>query len=230
MKNFIRTMNRVLVCALIVVCICACGKDTAQYIQSEDASKENPAQDDTSIEGTEDLKGHSSEENMQEPSSIQQGELDTEENLLYVYVCGAVNQPGVYTFSEGSRVFDLFAAAGGLTEDAAMDYWNQAKPLADGEMFYVPTVEEAKDRQVSGFDTASQSTDTNTDDKNGKINLNTASLEELMEIPGIGEAKAKAILAYREEHGGFSSIEEVKNIEGIKDGVFSKMKEYIVIN
>ena len=68
------------------------------------------------------------------------------------------------------------------------------------------------------------------DSADGKINLNTASRDVLMTIPGIGEAKANAIISYREANGGFSSIDEVKNVEGIKDGVFTKMKEYIVIN
>lgn len=206
MKNFIKLLKSVLLCTLIVVCICGCGRRTAQYISTQDVSTET---EETQIE-TE----------MKESEVPSQ---ETEAQLLYVYVCGEIEFPGVYTLSDGSRICDLFEAAGGLTEKAAPDYWNQARLLVDGEMIYVPTIEEAKERLESGLST-------NTDNTNGKINLNTASLEQLMEIPGIGEAKASAILRYREENGGFSSIEEIMNIEGIKEGVFSKMKEYIVVN
>jgi competence protein ComEA len=92
-------------------------------------------------------------------------------------------------------------------------------------------MEEAKEQQWSGLDNSTNPAETTgTDNTSGKININTASMEQLMEIPGIGEAKAKAIINYRETNGGFSSIEEVMNIEGVKEGVFSKMKEYIVVN
>lgn len=217
MKKFIKLMTSVLLCTLIVVCICGCGKNTAQYISSEE------------VNATESLKNELQEQ--PSVSETQQSEMDTEEKLLYIYVCGAVHQPGVYTLSVGSRVYDLFEAAGGLTEDAALDYWNQARLLVDGEMLYVPTMQEAQERQFSGLDVSSNPLDSaNADDTSGKINLNTASLEQLMEIPGVGESKARAILDYREANGGFSSIEEIMNIEGIKEGVFSKMKEYIVVN
>ena len=206
MKNFIKLLKSVLLCTLIVVCICGCGRRTAQYIGTQDVSVET--------------EGGQVETEMKESEVPSQ---ETEAQLLYVYVCGEVAFPGVYTLSDGSRICDLFEAAGGLTENAAPDYWNQARLLVDGEMIYVPTIEEAKERLESGLST-------NTDNTNGKINLNTASLDQLMEIPGIGEAKASAILRYREENGGFSSIEEIMNIEGIKEGVFSKMKEYIVVN
>ena len=213
MKNFIKIVKSVLFCTLIVVCICACGKDTAQYISSE---KEGNSEE-TEVE-------------TQEVSSEYQ-QIEEETKLLYVYICGAVHMPGVYTLPEGSRVCDLFEAANGLTEKAATDYWNQARLLVDGEMIYVPTIEEAEERQMGRLDDSSSLSDlTDTNNTNGKTNLNTASLEQLMEIPGIGESKAKAIINYREENGGFSSIEEVMNIEGIKEGVFSKMKEYIVVN
>ncbi len=219
MKNFIKLLKGVLVCTLIVVCFCGCGKSTAQYISSEEVTSE------VTSEETEQVF----------VSDTQQGQTDVEkdtgESLLYVYVCGAVCQPGVYMLPEGSRICDLFEAAGGLAEDAAEDYWNQAKLLVDGEMFYVPTKEEAKEQEISGLENSfGQSDLTNTNDTSGKVNLNTATLEQLMGIPGIGESKAKAILAYREEHGGFSSVEEVMQIEGIKEGVFSKMKEYIVVD
>ena len=215
MKNFIKLLKSVLLCTLIVVCICACGKDTARYISSEE-------------KGSSELEESQTQETSTEHQQI---DMKSEKTLLYVYICGAVNVPGVYTLPEGSRICDLFEAANGLTQEAATDFWNQARVLVDGEMIYVPTTEELDEKQISGLDGSSNLTNTtNANDTNGKIDLNTASLEQLMEIPGIGESKAKAIINYREENGGFSSIEEVMNIEGIKEGVFSKMKEYIVVN
>lgn len=205
----------VLIGTLIVVCFCGCGKSTTQYVNVEEPIEKSI--DETTVE--EDME------------STQMSEVaDEMESLLYVYVCGEVNVPGVYTLSAGSRVCDVFEMAGGFTPNAATDYWNQARVLADGEMIYVPTLEEAKERVLEengGSDILGQRDSDNTE---GKVNINTASKHQLMTIPGIGEAKADAIIAYREANGQFLSIEEVKKVEGIKDGVFTKMKEYIVIN
>ena len=151
-----------------------------------------------------------------EHCSTQGLESEIQENgCIYVYVCGQIQKPGVYTLPEGSRVCDVFEMAGGFTEYAATDYWNQARVLQDGEMLYVPTIEEAKERH---FDSESARRE-DTDDSN-KVNINTASKEELMTLPGIGETKALAIIAYRQENGIFSSIEDLKMVEGIKDGVY----------
>ncbi len=195
----------VLLGTLVVVCICGCGKNTAEFITSEDFSQE--------------------EETVELSESDAQGDIniDTEAAKLCIYVCGAVNNPGVYEIAEGSRVCDAFAAAGGLTEEAAGDYWNQARLLSDGEMIYVPTKEEAKERAPE------EVFNQNTDETNDKININTATKESLMTLPGIGEAKAERIIAYRQEHGAFSSIEEIMEVEGIKEGMYEKIKDYIVI-
>jgi competence protein ComEA len=215
MKKFIKLLRSVLLCTLIVVCICGCNKGTAQYISSDEKGTSELTEVQTQEISTE----HSQQENV------------TETKLIYVYICGAVKSPGVYTLSEGSRICDLFEKAEGLTEYAAIDYWNQARLLVDGEMIYVPTTEEVEEIQWNGLDSSTNQTEaTGADNTSGKININTASKEQLMEIPGIGEAKAKAIINYRETNGGFTSIEEVMNIEGVKEGVFSKMKEYIVVN
>ncbi len=213
MKNFIKLLRSVLFCTLIVVCICGCNKGTADYITSEEKGTSEVLEDNT------------------QEIEFQQSEIESENQLLYVYICGEVQKPGVYTLPIGSRICDLFDAAGGLTKDAALEYWNQARLLVDGEMIYVPTIEEAQMGQGQNPNVSSSVIDgASTNNGNGKTNLNTASLEELMKLPGIGEAKAKSLVAYREENGGFNSIEEVMNIEGIKEGVFLKIKEYIVVN
>lgn len=145
---------------------------------------------------------------------------DTQEETIYVYVCGAVVQEGVYELKQGSRVYEAVEMAGGFAEGAAVSTVNQAALLKDEERLYIPTVEEAE---------ASTEEQMGNQEEDGKVNLNTATREELMTLAGIGESKADSIIRYREEHGRFQSIEEIKQIEGIKDGVFQKIKEMITV-
>ena len=145
----------------------------------------------------------------------------TKSKKVFVYVCGEVHNPGVYELEHDARVFQAIALAGGATENAAPEAVNQARVIVDGEQIYVPSAEE-----VQGTGVGAKITE-RTDD--GKININTAGKEELMTLTGVGEAKALSIIAYREEHGGFQSIEELMQIEGIKEGVFNKLKEDITI-
>lgn len=159
----------------------------------------------------------------------------TEPENIFVDVCGAVQNPGVYGMSPGSRVFQAIEMAGGFLPEAAETYINQAVTLSDGQQIYVPTKEEveAKESELSGAKTvdipgmsAGQEADP---EKQEKINLNTADSAALQTLSGIGEAKAAAILAYREEHGGFSSIEEIMNVPGIKESTFSNIKDKIAV-
>lgn len=142
-----------------------------------------------------------------------------ESTKIYVQVSGAVKYPGVYELSSDSRVFQAIESAGGLTEDADDTSLNQASALEDGQKIYVYSFDEVKAMEAEA-----------SSENDGRLNLNTASKEELMTLSGIGEAKAEAIVAYREEKGGFSSIEELKNISGIKDGVLSKISDQIYVN
>ena len=144
---------------------------------------------------------------------------------VYVYVCGEVKSAGVYELKSDARVFQAIHLAGGMTEEAALDAVNQARTVTDGEQIYVPTIAEAE-AQGTGVGEGTSITGA---DGNKKININTAGKEELMTLTGIGEAKALSILTYREEHGAFGSIEELMEIEGIKEGVFNKIKEDITI-
>lgn len=150
--------------------------------------------------------------------------LDEEvENLIYVHLCGAVNNPDVYVVKENTRLVELIELAGGLTKDASSEAVNQAAILLDGEQIYIPTKEEVE-LGIVGI-----TTDNTLDSTNGKVNINKATSEELMTLPGIGEAKALSIINYRSESGGFKSIEEIKNISGIKDSVFNKISDKITI-
>lgn len=183
------------------------------------------------LEGESDVEKNSSNSKTESEKASQSG-TDAEEGLpetLYVHVCGAVNAPGVYELKTDARIYEALEAAGGMTEDADADWINQAEALSDGERIYVPTQEEAEE--------SAQSVSGRWADPNGnaggsvsdKININTAAKEELMTLSGIGASKAESILKYRQEHGNFQNIEDLKKIEGIKDGVFNKIKDDITV-
>lgn len=156
----------------------------------------------------------------------------TSENTgyVYVYVCGAVKQEGVYRLQEGSRINDALLLAGGLTEDAASGVLNLAEPVQDGQKLYFPTKDELADQQNALRDGAY--TDSQIDssgEQTQKIDINTADKEQLMTLSGIGEAKAESIIRYRAEHGNFAQIEDITNVDGIGESLFQKIKEYIYV-
>ena len=177
--------------------------------------------------------------------------LETESVRLYVHICGEVNTPGVYEVEEGSRIFEAVELAGGLTDEAAPDYLNMALETADGMKITIPSRQEAEVHYgYSGSSTEKENSENQwievpeeqekTDNSLGevtgngdiagqRINLNTATREELMTLKGIGDAKARDIIRYRQEHGPFQAIEEFMNISGIKEAAFQKIKDYITV-
>lgn len=155
-------------------------------------------------------------------SEEEEQESNSHENItIYVHVCGAVKKPGVYKVTSDSRICDAIEAAGGLTRKASDTDVNQAEQLTDGQQVYIPYKSQTKN--VSGLSNDNTSTDSS------KVNINTATSAELKTLPGIGDAKATSILQYREEHGKFASIEEIKNVSGIKDGVYTQIEAYITV-
>jgi len=155
---------------------------------------------------------------------------------IYVHICGAVICPGVYVMKSSSRIIDVIKLAGGLSADAAGDYINQACKVSDGQRIYIPTKEETKDISVEEYGEGDPDSQVNhssiaTIDNNvDLININTADKDTLMELPGIGEAKAANIIDYRITNGKFQSVEDLMNIPGIKEGVFNKFSQYITVN
>ena len=137
---------------------------------------------------------------------------------LFVDVRGAVAKPGVYELPEKSRVFQAVEAAGGLLPEALERLVNQAAELTDGQQVYIPFEGE----ETEGGQAPLQETD-------DRVNINTAGPEELKTLPGIGEARAADIIAYREAKGGFSSIEEIMQVSGIKDAMFQKIRDKIKV-
>lgn len=143
-----------------------------------------------------------------------------------VYICGAVRREGLYYLEPGQRVYDLIELAGGFRRHASRDCENLAREPKDGEQIRIYTKKQWRRRQkteASSSGTAAQQTQT------ALVNLNQASLTELMTLPGVGQSKAQAILDYRDTNGSFRQIEDIMQISGIKDGIFQKIKDKITV-
>lgn len=180
--------------------------ESEEQTQEEDALSETPLSGDASESGS-----------ISEGASLE-GSGESSSSPVFVYVCGEVEKPGVYELQEGDRVVDAVEAAGGMTGEASDTWLNLAELISDGQKIEVPSREQAEELAK-----------VREEEESGLVNLNTASEEELMTLTGIGEAKAREILNYREEHGGFQKPEELMEIPGIKEGVFLKIKDQITV-
>lgn len=149
--------------------------------------------------------------------------------LCYVHICGEVAKPGVYELPYGSRIFQAVEAAGGMTEQAAADSVNLAVPVQDGMRVKIPSQEEVESLGEEEFHPLSAGAGQETKKGAELVNLNTAGSEELMTLNGIGKARAEEIIRYRTENGNFQSIEDIKDIPGIKDALFQKIKDSITV-
>ena len=156
---------------------------------------------------------------------------DINNDKIIVYVCGAVKESKVISLNENSRICDAIDAVGGLTKEADLTNINLAYILEDGEKIYIPKKgEEVEDESSSSSSTSQVPSSTSSSIKsNLKININKATQTELETIPGIGPSTALKILDYREKNGNFSKIEDIKNVSGIGDAKYEKMKNYITV-
>ena len=146
------------------------------------------------------------------------------EEYINVFVSGHVNNPDVYTLKKGSIINEAVKMAGGFSEGACKDYVNLAKKLEGGEHIVIPGVDEVESAKF-------QLSTEEVSDSQGivLVNINTATKEELMSLPGIGERKADSIIEYRKSKT-FSSPEDIMNISGIKEAAFNKIKDKICTN
>jgi len=181
--------------------------------------------------------------------------VEEKENIqtIFVEIKGAVNNPGVYEFEEGKRVIDAINMAGGLLKNAYTKNLNLSKKLTDEMYIIVYTnyeinkYKEDNDKKeniteeivcassecicpdITNDACINESIKEEKEETTSKISINNASKEELMTLTSIGESKANAIIKYREENNGFKSIEEIKNVSGIGDALFEKIKDNIAL-
>ncbi len=144
------------------------------------------------------------------------GESVTAGVPVAVHVCGEVVQPGVYGLPQGSRIGDAIEAAGGFSDEADRDYLNLALPVEDGMQIRVPSREESESLRRSQAAALS-----------ALVDINSAGEDELMTLPGIGSARAQAIISYREANGPFGEISDIMQVSGIKEAAFEKIKDRI---
>lgn len=177
----------------------------------------------------------------QAKEGAEESEETTEKEKIIVHISGAVQNEGIVELESGSRVADAIEKAGGLKENAYMDEINLAYQLEDGEKMHIPTIEEQKEKEnqeskvenesATGSD-GTTSKSSNSSINNGsqtKININTATEEELDTLPGIGPSTATKILDYRKEKGKFKTIEEIKEVSGIGENKYEKIKDRITV-
>lgn len=165
--------------------------------------------------------------------TVLNSESKAESEMVFVDVCGAVNVPGVYQLPVGSRVFQAVEMAGGFREDAERYLINQADIVSDGQQIRIFTREEARSMEIQEA-VPGEASQENTGEEEARVsdqvNINRADKTVLMTIPGIGESKAEAIIAYRNIHGNFSSVEELMQVEGIKEKTYEKLKDKITVD
>ena len=138
---------------------------------------------------------------------------------IKIHILGEVNYNGILELEEGSRIFDAIEMAGGLTQMADVSKINLAYVLEDGEKLYIPSINDEKDVEYLLSENG----------VGAKVNINTAKLEELQNIPGVGPSIAQAIIDYRKENGKFKNIEDIKNVSGVGESKYKNMESYIKV-
>lgn len=220
---------------------CSCGsrEETVSLLQ-EDMEESSTCVPESESDRTEEQTGTADAVSEMSP------ETAAEPERCFVHVCGEVMKPGVYELSEGQRIYEAVEAAGGFTEQAASAWLNLAEPVCDGMKLEVPSKEQAAQLAAKygvgiGPDGSSGlgslgltggiggSLSEAEVSSGGKVNINTATKEELMTLWGIGEARAEDIIRYRESHGSFQRIEDIMKVSGIKDAAFEKIKGNITV-
>ena len=235
----------------------AAGTSDGQSVIREDAGGHTAPETETGRTAAEESRQvQDGESQGTEAESVLVDAVNPQAGVIYGHVCGAVENPGVYELEAGSRVYEAVQQAGGFADSAEQNYVNQAQVLEDGVKLVIPTREEVAAAQddaseesdalqdraqdgsgiaggaereigiVGGARSDGQGGDAASD---GRININTASEAQLCEIPGIGATRAAAIAAYRESHGAFGKPEDIMNVNGIKEGMYEKIKDIICV-
>ncbi len=182
-----------------------------------------------------------------EEGNIENNQSIKEEKKIKVHISGAIKNEGVFELDENSRIIDVIQQAGGLTEQSYTKHINLAEMLEDGSKIYIPTKEEIENQKKQNEEqenkkdietfkntiTINQNENNqnykSTNQKIKKININTATQEELDSLPGVGASTANKILNYRKENGKFKTKEDIKNVSGIGESKFNKIKDLIEV-
>ena len=234
-KRSLVTVTGLILSLLFLSLFASCkSRDEGLVAVYEDETVASDLSDDVT-DGETEREGESATETESETETVtlqvDDGSIDTDSAVIKdikVYVCGAVQRPDVYEISADSRIVDAVSAAGGFAIDAYPEAMNLAETVSDGSRIYVPTKEEVDALAVVYSDTGSETGGTMSD-STGRVNINTATLEELTTLPGIGDTRARAIIDYREQNGAFGNIEDIMQVTGIKEKSFSKIKDSICV-
>ena len=235
----------------IVLCLLFSGCGKTSYLESMETFEDEAeftSQGDIEEAGFTDQGGTADSAGKEPAESVSENDSNEEAQPIYVQAAGAVKAPGVYKLPSGSRVFELIEQAGGLLKNADEADLNQAEELSDGEKVLVLTKKEAKRLRkgdtsaVSGGGEAGsagvsasvsvgagRSAPGSAAESGGLVDLNQASADDLKTLPGIGDAKAADIIAYREANGSFGRIEDIMQVPGIADGTFNRIKDRITV-
>lgn len=253
--KYLRTGLFVACFLAVTAAVSACGASEEKLLSELRREEEVP--DDSASEPAESNGPDEAPDEENEESNADGGD-GLQGQMIYVHVCGAVKKPGVYGLPAGSRFYEAVEEAGGFTEDACEDYLNMAAPLADGSRLEIPASEEIRlkeasedaeekpegkavgsaDKSFAGNETAYSyytlaeekgGASDDGDAEGGLVNINTADIEGLCRLPGVGESRAKAIIEYRNRQGGFQKKEDIMQVSGIGEKMYARMEEYLAV-
>ncbi len=224
MKNFNRKQKIIIIC----ICIVLIGAIIYYVYANYDVNQGEEVFLDGKIDNQENVLNNALEEKNED------GKEKTKD--VTVYITGAVNTPGVYILSEGSRIADVIDKAGGLTDDADAGAVNLAYVIEDGMHIILPRKNEEEKSYITTESGLDVNNTTKKSDNSGnkmissaKININIATKEQLETLTGIGPSTADKIIEYRKENGNFKNVEDIKNVNGIGESKYSKIKDKICV-
>lgn len=221
-------------CAVLCACsdtkgeVILIGDEEGQSVWGESTRSEEILE--VSVSDNRVFKKNSREKSGCSDEVLEMSDTTEADTTIRVYVCGAVVSPGVVEIPVGSRVEAALEAADGFAENANRTYMNLAAWVSDGQMLYFPTQEESVETNQEIWSQVQMPgiSDPNADET-GLVNINTADVEKLCTLPGIGESRAVDIIAYREANGCFETCEDIMRVPGIKDGLFKKICNKITV-
>ena len=250
-NSFIRKLNKTQKSILIIVAIILIGlalflfyqylsgeeiknsqvEQTQENVQTESNQKQDQNQDKNKTEN--EMEDYNTQDDFNNGSTSSLFGTKQLGNIV-IHVIGEVKKPGVIKLKEGSRIIDAINKCGGQTEDADLSKINLAYVLDDGSQVYIPRIKEDIQNTTimkteAGNNVIVNNVTQTNDGKDPKVNLNTATLEKLITLPGVGESTAQKIIEYRNKNKKFKSIDELKNIAGIGEAKFNALKDFIYV-